>query len=158
MSRLPYEGRTKVHFVATIADTDAPEIDEIAAGTDLTTFVSKDGVQPGATNNRVPTGGIDDAFNSEVQGSWSAAFSLKCFRDDTTDTAWETLERGLEGYVVIGYDSAAGIAADDVVQVWPAEFGTPNMDPSAADTPQTFMADIAIQTPPVLDAVAADTA
>jgi hypothetical protein len=157
MSRLPYEGRTKVHFLPNIADTDAPILAEFTAGTDLTTFVTKDGVQPGSTNNRVPTGGIDDAFNSEVQGSWSAAFSLKCFRDDTTDTAWTTLVRGLEGFVVIGYDSAAGIATGDEVQVWPAEFGTPNMDPSAADTPETFMADIAIQTPPVLDAVVTDT-
>lgn len=155
MARIVYEGRTKVHFVPTIADTSAPTTAEIAAGTDLTTFVTKDGVQPNATNNRVDTGGIDDRFNPEIMGSWGAAFSLKCMRDDTTDTAYETLVLDLQGYLVVGYNSQGGIVTTDVVEVWPAEFGEPNMDNSAQDTKQTFMAEIAMSEPPDKQAVVA---
>lgn len=155
MARLAYEGRTKVHFVPTISDEAAPTTTEITAGTDLTTFVTKDGVNPAATNNRIDTGGIDDTFDSQIQGSWGAEFQLTCMRDDTVDTAWDTLQRGVQGYIVIGYDSAAGIATTDVVQVWPVEFGTPIMQPSAANTNQMFIADVAIATPPTLEAVVA---
>lgn len=155
MARLPYEGRVKVHYVATIANEAAPTTAEIGAGTDLTTFVTKDGVNPGTTNNRIDTAGIDSAFDSQIQGSWGAEFQLTCMRDDTADTAWDTLQRGVSGYLVVGYDSAAGIAAADIVQVWPVEFGTPVMQPSAANTTQMFVADVAIAEPPTLDAVVA---
>lgn len=153
MARLAYEGRTKVVYTATIAVETAPTEAEVAAGTDLTTYVTKDGVNPGTTNNRIDTGGIDDVFDSQIQGSWGAEFQLTCMRDDTTDLAWETLQRGVQGYIIIGYDSAAGIAAGDTVQVWAVEFGTPLMQPSASNTVQMFIADVAIATPPQLDAV-----
>ena len=155
MARLPYEGRTKVHHVPTIATESAPTVAEIGAGTDLTTYVTKDGVNPGTTNNRIDTAGIDSAFDSQIQGSWGAEFQLTCMRDDTTDTAWTTLQRGTQGYIVIGYDSAAGIASGDTVQVWPVEFGTPLMQPSAANTMQMFIADVAIAEPPTLEATVA---
>lgn len=159
MARLAYEARTKVHYVATLEDEESPALTEIAAGVDLTTFITKDGVNPGTTNNRIDTGGIDDTFDSQIQGSWGAEFQLTAMRDDTTDTAWETLQRGVQGYIIIGYDSAAGIATADVVQVWAVELGTPVMQPSAANTNQMFIADCAIATPPVLEAeVVATTA
>jgi hypothetical protein len=152
MARLAYEGRTKVHFVTNIDDITSPALSEIAAGTELTTFITKDGVNPGSTNNRIDTGGIDDVFDSQIQGSWGAEFQLTCMRDDTTDTAWDTLQRGVQGFIVIGYDSPTGIKGGDVVQVWPVEFGTPVMQPSAANTNQMFLADAAIATPPELEA------
>jgi hypothetical protein len=152
MARLAYEARTKVHFLASLIDEDAPALTEIAAGVDLTTFITKDGVNPGTTNNRIDTGGIDDTFDSQIQGSWGAEFQLTAMRDDAVDTAWETLQRSVQGYIIVGYDSAAGIAVGDVVQVWPVELGTPVMQPSAANTNQMFVADCAIATPPVLEA------
>ena len=155
MARLAYEGRVKVIFVTTIADTDAPTAAEITAGVDVTPFVTKDGVNPGTTNNRIDTAGIDSAFDSQIQGSWAAEFQLTCMRDDTTDTAWETLQRGVQGYLVVGYDSPTGIAAADTVQVWAVELGTPVMQPSAANTNQMFVVDVAIATPPVLEATVA---
>lgn len=152
MARLPYEGRVKVHYIATIADEAAPTEAEITAGTDLTTFITKDGVNPGTTNNRIDTAGIDSAFDSQIHGSWGAEFQLTCMRDDTADTAWTTLQRGTQGYLLVGYDSAAGVSAGDTVQVWPVEFGTPLMQPSAANTVQMFVADVAIAEPPTLEA------
>ena len=155
MARIKYEGRTKIHFVPTIADTSGPTAAELAAGDDLTSFITKDGYQPNVTNNKIDTGGIDTDFITEIQGSYGAALTLQCMRDDTTDTAWTTLQRGTQGYIVLGYDSAAGIAVSDDVQVWPVEFGTPVMQPSAANTMQMFIADAAIAEPPTLDAVVA---
>lgn len=155
MARIPYEGRTKVHFLPTIGDESAPTSTEITAGTDLTTYITKDGVNPGTTNNRIDTAGIDSAFDSQIHGSWGAEMQLTCMRDDTTDTAWTTLQRGTQGFIVIGYNSPAGIVATEEVEVWPVEFGTPLMQPSAANTMERFIADAAIAEPPTLDAIAA---
>ena len=155
MARIKYEGRTKIHWVTTIADTDAPTAAEITAGVDLTPFVTKDGYQPNVTNNTIDTAGIDNDFNSMIQGSFGADLSVVCMRDDTTDTAFTTLVRLAQGYVVVGLDSAAGIAATDVVEVWPAELGTPVMANSGQDTLQTFTVSVAVSEPPTLDAVVA---
>lgn len=155
MARIKYEGRTKIHWVTTVADQAAPTAAEISAGVDLTPFVTKDGYQPNATNNTIDTGGIDDDFNSQIQGSYGADFSLVCMRDDTADTAFTTLVRLAQGFIVVGLDSAGGIAATDVVEVWPAELGTPNMANSGQDTLQTFTVNAAVASPPTLDAVVA---
>lgn len=155
MARIKYEGRTKVHWVPAIADTDAPTSTELSAGTDLTSFVTKDGYQPNVTNNTIDTAGIDNDFNSMIQGSYGADLTLVCMRDDTTDTAYETLVRLAQGYVVVGLNSPTGIATADVVEVWPAELGTPVMANSGADTLQTFTVNAAVSDPPTFDAVMA---
>lgn len=155
MARIKYEGRTKIHWLTTIADTDAPTAAEITAGVDLTPFVTKDGYQPNVTNNTIDTGGIDTDFNSMVQGSYGADLTLVCMRDDTTDTAFDTLVRLAQGYIVVGLNSAGGIGTGDVVEVWEAELGTPVMANSGQDTLQTFTVNAAVATEPVFDAVAA---
>lgn len=155
MARIKYEGRTKIHWVPTIADQSAPTVTEIGAGTDLTPFVTKDGYQPNVTNNTIDTAGIDNDFNSQIQGSFGADLTLNCMRDDTTDTAFTTLVRLAQGYVVVGLDSAGGIVATDIVEVWPAELGTPVMANSGQDTLQTFSVSVAVSDPPTFDAVVA---
>ena len=67
MARLPYEGRVKVWFTTTLTSESSPSLAEFTggSGTDLTTFITKDGVNPGTTNNRIDTAGIDSAFDSQ---------------------------------------------------------------------------------------------
>lgn len=122
MARLIPNENTQVHFVATIADSDLePTVAEITGGTDLTGFITT--LDASSTGNEVPTPTFASLFETSISGTVSASFSAEFYRDDTTDTAWDTLPRGTNGYFVIarfGYSGTAGApAAGDEVEVWP---------------------------------------
>lgn len=150
MARLPYEERVKIWFVPTLTDPASPSLAEITAGTELTTFVAKDGFNPGVTNNTMDTAGIDSAFDAVEPGSFGAALTLTCFRDDTTDTAFLTLVRDARGHIVVGNDSPTGIAVGDIVDVYQVAMQTPVMQASATNTAQRFNAEAAVHAEPDL--------
>ncbi len=159
MARLVFEERMRIRFVPTITNKLAPTVSQITAGTDITTLVSKDGVQFGTSENKVSTSDIASAFDSETIGSWGASLQLTFFKDDSTDTAWDLFVRGLVGFIVIapfGFKGAnnAPLVADKVY-VFPIITQQPQLAPSAANERQTFMSSFAVTSPPEYRAVVA---
>lgn len=157
MARAGYEGRTNVYWVVTIANKNAPTAAEIAAGTALTTFVTKDGVRPGMTTNNVDNATIAEIFDAQIVGSFGADFELEMFRDDTADTAWNLSVYGTNGFVVVDRQRASGTlpVATNKVEVWPAQMHQKVMQNSAANTNKRFVLKLAITSAPVLDATVA---
>jgi hypothetical protein len=157
MARLVYEGRTNVYWVTTISNIAAPTAAEIAAGTNLTNFVAKDGVAVNTTTNNVDSATIAETFDSQIVGSWGGEIELTMFRDDTADTAFTLCVYGTNGYLVIDRFGPSGTApvATDKVEVWPAEMHQPVPQNSAANTQQRFMEKFAVTSQPNLSATVA---
>lgn len=152
-----YEGNMHFYWLATNpADTAAPTTTEIEAGDEVTIYVTKDGWNPGVTNNRVSQASIAETFDAESQGSWGSQVSLTMFieRNGTT-VGWDTLgTRGVTGCLVVTPDGPA--TATERAYVYPdAETGTPVLPASAANEEQKFTVDLAVGSSPDLDAIVA---
>lgn len=151
MTRKVHEGNTKVWFVPAtpgIADISAPLLGEISAGTNLSPFIRKDGITVPNTQNMVDNATIEETFDAQSVGSWGGGLTLRLFRDYPTDAAWELVEYGLQGYIVIGRDSAGGIEAGDDVEVYPVEAHEPVPADSATNENQYFTASFAVNATP----------
>lgn len=155
MSRTVYEGNVKVHFVPTIADTAAPTVAEITAGTNLTPFITKDGVSVPNGQNMVDSATIEDTFDAQRVGSWGGGpLTLTMFRDDTDETdSYELVTYGLEGYVVIS--RFGEVQSGSAVEVWPVEAHQPTLMQTAANEMQKFSAAFAVTATPALNAAVA---
>lgn len=146
MARFVHEGNTKVAWVTTIADIDAPTVAELGAGTDLSQLLTKDGLQTPDTQNMVDSSTLADTFDAQVVGSWGGGINLTGFRDDTTDTLWDLAVYGTNGYLVvrrgIAYDTAWTAAQD--VEVYPAEMHEPVPNQSGANEEVRFSLALAV--------------
>lgn len=152
MSRTVYEGKNKVFFVETIANKQAPTVAEIAAGTALTPFITKDGISVPSNQNMVDSATVADVFDAQQAGSWGGGpLVLTMFRDSIDETdSYDLIVYGLRGFIII---SRFGAVADgSPVEVWPVEAHEPTMLPSAANTMQKFTAAFAVTGPPALRA------
>lgn len=151
MARIVFEEKYQIHWLPACASIAAPTQAEITAGTEITSFVPKDGVNIGTSNNRVSTADISTKFDSEIMGSYGNSLSLKCFKDDATDTAWDLLLKDAVGFLVIApYGSTA---ATEVGYVFPVQCGQPELPTSAANERQTFTSPMAVTSTPDMRAV-----
>lgn len=155
MPRFVYEGRTKVRFVSTISNIAAPTVAEINAGTDLTGFTAKDGVDTPANQNNVDSATIADTFDAQVPGSWGGSVGLTLFRDDSADTAWNLLTYGLVGYLVISRVATNFPTVGNKVEVWPVTSHQPVVLPSAGNETVKFTAQFPVRSQPNLSATVA---
>lgn len=158
MARRAFEGYTAVWWIPTelgIGDITAPTTAELGLGTDISTFVTKDGVNTPQNQNMVDNASIADIFDAQTVGSWGGSLELTAFRDDAADDAWDLFNYGDVGYVVIRrlvpYDQAW--AADDVCEVYPAQMHEPINNASAANENTRFKATCAVTRTPELNAV-----
>ena len=149
-----HEQNTRVVWVPTIADTSAPTAAELSAGTDITSYLTKDGLETPADQNMVDNAGLDTNFNAQGVGNYGGGITLKCFRT-STDAAWDLFVYGTEGYVVVARDSIGGIASGDDVEVYPAQMHQPVMMNTAENERQKFSAKLAVTSAPVDGTVAA---
>lgn len=157
MARLAYDGRTNVYWCTTIDDPTAPTEGEIAAGTDLTAFITKDGVQPNLTTNNVDSATIAEIFDAQVVGTFGADFTLTMKRDDASDDAWDLCVYGTAGFIVVDEFNESGTlpSAGDPVDVWPAQMHQPTPANSSSNTEKTFTESFAITSAPQFSALVA---
>ena len=154
MARFVYEQKTNVWWVPTIATTSTPRVNELTAGTSLTNFIAKDGVEVNINTNNVDSATIAQIFDAQSVGSYGADLKLTMFRDDGTDTAWNTCVYGSTGYVVISRFTASGSnpANGAKVEVWPAQMHQPSPQNSAANEVVKFVEVFAVTSQPYLSA------
>ena len=152
MPRYVHEGNTKVAWVTTIADIDAPTVAELGAGTELSTLLTKDGLQTPDTQNMVDSSTLADTFDAQVVGSWGGSITLTGFRNstDADDDLWNLAVYGTNGYLVIRrglpYDTAW--TAAQKVEVYPAEFHEPVMNQTGANEEARFTVGCAVTSQP----------
>lgn len=157
MTRYVYEKYTRVWWVTTIAVQAAPTVAEIGAGTDLSSFIAKDGLKLPVDQNMVDNAAIDTAFDAQLVGSWGGGgLELEMFKD-TTDTAWTLCVYGTVGFLVVrlGLLVTTAVAAAQKVQVWPAQMHQPVVKPSAANQQVRFTEKLAVTLEPSLNGTVA---
>lgn len=148
MSRFIQDGVLQVHHVASIADPSAPTLTEVQAGTDITGFLRS--LETPNEGSIVDAPAADSTFNETVRGTHGGqAITGEFYRDKGstdgspgTDTAWDTLPRGTEGYLVIARFGGSGadgaLAVGDIVDVWPVDVATRENLPYERNQPTRF--------------------
>lgn len=157
MGRRVYEGTVNVYWATAVADKSAPTISEITAATDITCYLTKDGLAPNVTTNDVDSSALCETFDATIPGSWGADFTLTGFRDDYDDVLWDLAIYGTEGFLIVEpFGTPDELpAAGDKVEVWPATMNQKSPMNSATNTQQRFSLKLNITSQPDLDATVA---
>lgn len=155
MARRVYDRFTRVAWCTTLTAA-APTTTQLNAGVNLTTFIPKDGVRPGGSQNTVDQGDITTQFEAKTIGTYSEDFEIDFYRDDTTDTAWDTVVINTVGFLVIRrlIDYTTAWTSGQDVEVRPAQMGQKIMKNSTANENQKFTAKFAITGEPLYVTVA----
>lgn len=127
MPDIPADGKTRVYWVTTIANINAPTTTELNAGIALNSTITADGLvgfKPDTAD--VDTSALDSTFNTMVNGRTSfSGTMLRLKKQSGTDTIFTTLIRDAAGYIVIRRSIAAGTAwaSAQPCEVYPALCG-----------------------------------
>lgn len=151
MGRIIPNEQTWVGFATTIADAALnPTEAECAGATDLTPFLMS--INASAQGNQVPTPSFDSLFETSIIGTSQATFTADFYRDDTADTAWETLPRTTKGYMIISRFGGTGTDQiplnGDPCEVWPIEVVSRTAASMSNNTVQTFTVTCAVNIKP----------
>lgn len=122
MARYTIEGNNLLYHVPSIANTAAPTVAELNAGTNLTFFTPRDGFAPNMTQNFIDISSLGDSFDLTQIGSEGGNFTLTFYRDNGTDTAWNLyVAGGVVGFLAFreGIATATAWTAAQKVQIWP---------------------------------------
>lgn len=157
MSAYIHEGMTKVIWAVTLGSVSAPSAAQLTAGTDITTLMTKDGLNISLSQNNVDNTSLAETFDSQLVGSWSGDPSLTFKRNNSADTAWDLFEWGAVGFLCVRrgllYSTAA--AATQKWEIYPAQAHEPIPNNTAANAQATATVKLAITSQPDLHAVAA---
>lgn len=144
MARYPYEEFTTVVVVPSVADLTAPTTTEIAAGTDITCFLTKDGLTPNVSTSEIDAGTLCNRLEAKTPGSVSASPTLKGYRDNEVDgdTFWDLVVWSDPAVIVVrrGVQYGTSFANGQAVEVYKGQWGEPQIGNSAANADTTFEA------------------
>lgn len=143
MARKGFTGEGRVWYVPTIANKSAPTTTEINAGTELTPFMRRDGLQTPVSGTTIDASDVSSLQNKNLPGSFGGDnVTLQLYRDDTTDTAWTTLARGASGYIVVRRFGGSSVAAASAqkVEVYPGSVISREPSQSGDNEAQRFTA------------------
>jgi hypothetical protein len=159
MADITADGKTRVYWVTTIANINAPTTTELNAGIALQSTLTADGLngfQPDTAD--VDTSSLDSTFNTVVNGRTSFSnTSLRLKKQSGTDTIFTTLVRDTAGYVVIRRSVASTTAWTTAqgVEVYPALCAeVARMDPEP-NTVERYEIGVKITSSPALRAAVA---
>lgn len=145
MARLAFEENYGVRWVpGTALSMTAPVLAQITAGTDITDFIPKDGLNPGASNNTIDVGHLGTAYDATELGSYGHSLSVTFFKDDIADDAWDLFPRGSRGFLVVSPFVREPVATSKVY-IFKCVSQEPQLPSTAANTRQTFTVEFAVQ-------------
>lgn len=138
------DGKMAVLWVplAGIADVTVPEAAELTAVTvtNITGYLTADGFNTTSDEQTISDERLSTTQSFAAPGRYSRGLTIKYVYDqqaaagDSENVAYETLKRGVQGFIVVrsgvAYDTA--FADGDVVDVWPVTCGVQSkMSPEA---------------------------
>lgn len=151
MSRMIPNENSYIAFATSIASPSLiPTAAEVTAAVNLTAFLMS--LTASTQGNVLPTPAFDSLFETSTVGTSTSQFSLDCYRDDTTDTAWLTLPRKTKGYAIVSRFGGKGALfkpiTGDTVEVWPIIVVARSMAAMANNQLETFTVSAAIWAQP----------
>jgi hypothetical protein len=127
MADMLSDGNIRVSYVPAIANQAAPTTTELNAGTDLSCLIMGDGLDISGDEGVVSAPKLCETTVSEQPGRAKTTVKLTCVRKTilAEDIAWTTLQRGLQGYLVVrrGPTYATAWTIAQKVEVYPGTFG-----------------------------------
>lgn len=159
MAFIAVDGTTRVSFVTSIANIQAPTTTELNAGLLITALLTPDGVQnfqPATAS--IPTSSLADTFDTVGAGRTSFQTAiLQFYKQPSADTAYTTLVRNTAGFVVIRryIATATAYTSAQPLQVYPCICGDQiDLDPAPNEAAK-WQAQIFVSAAPALKAVIA---
>lgn len=118
MPRLISNGEVRIGWAASISDPSAPTNAEVSGSIDITPFLSS--LDTPLDGDAVDSSDLSSAFNKTVAGKFGGNVNGSMYRDDTTDTAFDTFPRNTTGYMIIRRFGGSDVAltTGDEVDVW----------------------------------------
>lgn len=159
MPDITSDGKTRVAWVPTIANIQAPTTTELNAGMLLQSTMTADGLagfRPETAD--VDTSALDSTFSTMVNGRTSFSGTLvRLKKQSGTDTIFTTLVRDTAGYVVVRRSLAASTAwaSAQAVEVYPALCGEVSRIDPEPNTVERYEVPIKITSSPALRAAVA---
>lgn len=140
MADIVNDGMTTVAFVPTIANTAAPNEDELNAGQRLETFLKPDGLSLEFSTESVDTTALSSTYNSELPGRLTVSTEMTFKHQGDAAAPFSTFASKPEGYIVVRRNVAATAAwaENDVVEVYTVQIGTRRRNPPAANEVLAF--------------------
>ncbi|WBB73231.1 hypothetical protein O7602_26685 [Micromonospora sp. WMMD1128] len=159
MPDITADGKTRVAWVPSISNINAPTTTELNAGMLLQSTLTADGLvglRPETAD--VDTSALDSTFSTTVNGRTSfSGTMLRLKKQSGTDTIFDTLVRDAAGYVVVRRSVAASTAwaSAQKVEVYPALCGeVARVDPEP-NTVERYEIPLKITSSPALRAAVA---
>ena len=123
MARITPDGYTKIHFLTTVAAPAAVTVAELAAGDELTPFLTPAGLDTPEDGTDADSSSIASPRDFSVPATIGGDITGEFYRDDTDDDAWDALPRLTEGWLVIARfgGTTAGtyaLQATDTAELW----------------------------------------
>lgn len=159
MSDLINDGMTKVSWVASIANINAPTAAELTAGQDFTARITPDGLKIDPSTADVDTSSLASTFDTKTVGrvGFDAELTFKRGTTGPEDLPYTTLKYGVSGYLAVrrGVAYATAWAAGQKAEVYPATCGEPQNNSPAANEVMKFMSPLKVTAPPATAATVA---
>jgi len=164
MSVVIMDGRVRCVWMTACANIALPTVAELNAGTDLTDYITPDGLDIGMATGKVNVGNVGSTFTLERVGRRSPSIALTLHHNSPTDTPWTLLVYRALGFFAVrkGIDKATAWTigqgtggSTGEVSVYPVECGADAPVKPAPDTSWDFTVDLTIYLDPNTRAVVA---
>lgn len=157
MARYSNDGQIRVQICTAISNIALPTTTELNAGTNITSFLTKDGLTTPADQNNVDTASLAETFNSQVVGSFGGAIEMTGMRDNSADTLWTLIVYGNSRFLVVrrGFPTATAFASAQPLEVYPCMFHEPIPDQTGGDEVSRFTIAAPVTSQPNLKAAVA---
>ncbi|MET7648373.1 hypothetical protein ABZS83_33075 [Streptomyces sp. NPDC005426] len=159
MADLISDGKTRVVWLSTCANINAPTVAELNAGADYTKRITPDGLKTDPTTADVDTSSLASRFDTKTVGRVGYDNELTFKRGDnpTDDAPYSTLKYGVSGFLVVrrGVDFATAWTVGQKCEVYPTTCGEPQNSSPAANEVMKFVSPMKITDPPATAATVA---
>lgn len=159
MSDLISDGMTRVFWVSSISNINAPTVAELNAGSDFTARITPDGLKIDPSTADVDTSSLASTFDTKTVGRVGFEPELT-FKRGTTggeDLPYTTLKYGVSGYLAVrrGVAYATAWTIGQKAEVYPITCGEPQNVSPAANEVMKFVSPMKVTSPPATAATVA---
>ncbi|MFF3060916.1 hypothetical protein [Streptomyces sp. NPDC057909] len=159
MSDLISDGKTRVAWLSTVANINAPTVAELTAGADYTKRITPDGLKIDPSTADVDTSSLASKFDTKTAGrvGYDTEVTFKRGDNPTDDAPFATLKYGVSGFLVVrrGVDFATAWTVAQKVEVYPITCGEPANSSPAANEVMKFVSPMKVTDPPATAATVA---
>ncbi|TXS35717.1 phage tail tube protein [Streptomyces sp. OR43] len=159
MSDLISDGKTRVAWLSTCANINAPTVAELNAGADYTKRITPDGLKVDPSTADVDTSSLASKFDTKTVGrvGYDTEVTFKRGDNPTDDAPYSTLKYGVSGFLVVrrGVDYATAWTVAQKVEVYPIACGEPQNSSPAANEVMKFVSPMKVTDPPATAATVA---